>query len=68
MRRSGAVEGDAGVGSVEDQADKMANTVHRNKQLRNTYDPANVASVHRLDEANEGRPKVSQRRPCDTHQ
>lgn|GEM_PF-529362 len=51
MRRSGAVEGDAGGASVEDQANKMANTVDRNKQLRKTYNPVNVASVRRFDEA-----------------
>lgn len=51
MRRSGAVEGDAGGGSIEDQANKMANTVDRNKQLRKTYNPVNVASVRRFDEA-----------------
>jgi hypothetical protein len=34
MRRFGGVEGDAGGGSVEDQSNKMANTVDRNMQLR----------------------------------
>jgi hypothetical protein len=51
MRRSGAVEGDAGGGSVTDQANKMANSVDTNKQLRKTYNPTNVASVRRFDEA-----------------
>jgi hypothetical protein len=51
MRRSGAVEGDAGGGSVEDQSNKMANTVDRNKRLRETYNPVNVASARRFDEA-----------------
>lgn len=51
MRRSGGVEGDAGGGSIEDQSNKMANTVDRNKQLRKTYNPVNVASVRRFDEA-----------------
>jgi hypothetical protein len=51
MRRSGAVEGDAGGGSVEDQSNKMANTVDRNKQLRKAYNPVNVESVRRFDEA-----------------
>jgi hypothetical protein len=50
MRRSGAVEGDAGGGSIEDQANKMANTVDSNKQLRKTYNPVNVPSVRRYDE------------------
>lgn len=51
MRRSGAVEGDAGGTTIEDQSDKMANTVDRNKQLRKTDNPVNVASVRRFDEA-----------------
>jgi hypothetical protein len=50
MRRSGAVEGDAGGGSIEDQANKMANTVDSNKRLRSTYNPVNVPSVRRYDE------------------
>jgi hypothetical protein len=49
MRRSGAVEGDAGGASVEDQSNKMANTIDRNKQLRKTYNPVNIASVRRHD-------------------
>jgi hypothetical protein len=51
MRRSGAVEGDAGGGSIEDQANKMANTVDSNNQLRKTYNPVNVGSVRRFDKA-----------------
>jgi hypothetical protein len=51
MRRSGAVEGDAGGATVEDQSNKMANTVDRNKQLRKAYNPVNVASVRRFDMA-----------------
>jgi len=51
MRRSGAVEGDAGGGSVTDQSNKMANTVGTNTRLRKTYNPVNVASVKRFDEA-----------------
>jgi hypothetical protein len=51
MRRSGAVEGDAGGGSIEDQSNKMANTVDTNKRLRETYNPVNVVSVRRFDEA-----------------
>jgi hypothetical protein len=51
MRRSGAVEGDAGGASVEDQSHKMANTVDRNKQLRQTYNPTNTPSVRRFDQA-----------------
>lgn len=51
MRRSGAVEGDAGGGSLADQANKMANSVDTNKRLRKTYNPTNVASVRRFDGA-----------------
>lgn len=51
MRRSGAVEGDAGGGSVTDQANKMANSVDTNKRLRKTYNPVNVEAVRRFDEA-----------------
>lgn len=51
MRRSGGVEGGAGGGSIEDQSNKMANTVDRNKQLRKTYNPVNMASMRRFDEA-----------------
>jgi hypothetical protein len=62
MRRSGAVEGDAGGGSIEDQANKMANTVDRNKQLRKVYKPVNVPSVRRFDEARTEGAKVLERR------
>jgi hypothetical protein len=51
MRRSGAVEGDAGGGSVTDQSHKMANTVSASNRLRKTYNPTNVASVPRFDQA-----------------
>jgi hypothetical protein len=51
MRRSGAIEGDAGGGSLTDQANKMANSVDTNKRLRKTYNPVNVSSVRRFDEA-----------------
>ena len=51
IRRSGAIEGDAGGASIEDQSNKMANTVDRNKQLRKTYNPVNVPSVRRFDQA-----------------
>jgi len=51
MRRSGAVEGDVGGATVEDQANKMANTVNRNEKLRETYNPVNVVSARRFDQA-----------------
>jgi hypothetical protein len=51
MRRSGAIEGDAGGGSEADQSNKMANSIATNKRLRKTYNPVNVPSVRRFDEA-----------------
>jgi hypothetical protein len=51
MRRSGAVEGDAGGGTIADQSNKMANTVASTNRLRKTYNPVNVAGVRRFDEA-----------------
>lgn len=50
MRRSGAVEGDAGGATVADQSNKMANTVSTNNRLRKTYNPVNVPSVRRFDD------------------
>jgi hypothetical protein len=62
MRRSGAVEGDAGGGSVTDQSNKMANTVSASNRLRKTYNPTNVPSVRRFDEAREiGAQKLEQK-------
>jgi hypothetical protein len=66
MRRSGAVEGDAGGASVEDQSNKMANTVDRNKQLRKTYNPVNVASVRRFDEARAIGAKILEQRAVES--
>src|SRR5437868_4726220 len=64
MRRSGAVEGDAGEGSLTDQSNKMANTVAASNKLRKTYNPVNVASVRRFDEARvRGREALRERRP-----
>jgi hypothetical protein len=51
MRRSGAVECDAGGSSEADQSNKMANSIDTNKRLRKTYNPVNVVSVRRFDEA-----------------
>jgi hypothetical protein len=51
MRRSGAIEGDAGGGSEADQSNKMANSIATNKRLRKTYNPVNVPSVRRFDDA-----------------
>jgi hypothetical protein len=66
MRRSGAVEGDAGGGSVADQSNKMANTVSANNRLRKTYNPVNVASVRRFDEARAIGAKVLEQNPSES--
>ena len=71
MRRSGAVEGDAGGGSITDQAHKMANTVSASNRLRKTYNPTNIAAVRNFDQARvigakklEQRPDKSVREPA----
>jgi hypothetical protein len=51
MRRSGAIEGDAGGGTIADQSNKMTNSIDSNKRLRKTYNSVNVASVRRFDQA-----------------
>jgi hypothetical protein len=58
MRRSGAVEADAGGTTDADLSNKMANTLSASNRLRKTYNPVNIASVRRVDEArSEGRRK-----------
>jgi hypothetical protein len=60
MRRSGAVEADAGGASGPDLSNKMANTIGASNRLRKTYTPVNVVSVRRVDEAREaGRKKMA---------
>jgi hypothetical protein len=66
MRRSGAVEGDAGGGTVADQSNKMANTVSANNRLRKTYNPVNVASVRRFDQARAAGAKVLEQKPSES--
>jgi hypothetical protein len=66
MRRSGAVEGDAGGGTVSDQSNKMANTVSANNRLRKTYNPVNVASVRRFDEARAIGAKALEQNPSES--
>jgi hypothetical protein len=62
MRRSGAVEADAGRASDTDLANKMANTIDKNQRLRKTYNAVNVVSVLRIDKARErGRERRDQR-------
>jgi hypothetical protein len=51
MRRSGAVEADAGGTTDADLSNKMANTISASNRLRKTYTPVNVVSVRRVDEA-----------------
>jgi hypothetical protein len=64
MRCSGAVEGDAGGGSEADQSHKMANSIVTNKRLRKVYNPVNVASVRRFDEARKlGAKKLKEQKP-----
>jgi hypothetical protein len=59
-------EGDVGGASVEDQSHKMANTVDRNKQLCKTYNPVNVASTRRFDEARTKGAKLLEQRPDES--
>jgi hypothetical protein len=66
MRRSGAVEGDAGGGSEADQSNKMANSIATNKRLRKTYNPVNVASVRRFDEARVAGAKKLEHKPDES--
>jgi hypothetical protein len=51
LRRSGHVEGDAGGATPADASSKMANTIAASNRLRKTYNPVNVVSVRRFDEA-----------------
>jgi hypothetical protein len=51
MRRSGAVEADAGGITDADLSNKMANTINASARLRKTYTPVNVVSVRRVDAA-----------------
>ena len=66
MRRSGAIEGDAGGGSEADQSNKMANSIATNKRLRKTYNPVNVASVRRFDEARAVGAKKLEQKPDES--
>jgi hypothetical protein len=63
MRRSGAVEADAGGTTDTDLSNKMANTIAASTRLRKTYNPVNVVSVRRVDEARErGRQEMRERK------
>lgn len=62
MRRSGAVEADAGGTTDADLSNKMANTLSASNRLRKTYNPVNIVSVRRVDEARaDGRRKERNR-------
>ena len=63
MRRSGAVEANAGGGSVEALSAKMGNSIDQNKALQKTYMPVNLAAVRAADDARlRGRSLLSQER------
>ncbi|CAN7706485.1 hypothetical protein [Mesorhizobium sp. LjNodule214] len=49
MRRSGAVEANAGGASVEAISAKMGNSIDDNKALQRTYMPVNLAAVRSAD-------------------
>lgn len=51
MRRTGAVEANAGGASVEAIAAKMGNSIDQNKTLQKTYMPVNLAAVRSADES-----------------
>jgi hypothetical protein len=67
MRRSGAVEADAGGASGPDLSNKMANTISASNRLRKTYTPVNLASVRRADDARtQGRKAIRQEEQSPT--
>ena len=51
MRRTSAVEANAGGASVESIAAKMGNSIDQNRKLQQAYMPVNVAAVRAADEA-----------------
>jgi hypothetical protein len=51
FRRSGTVEAYAGGANDPDVSAKMANTIAASSNLRKTYNPVNLVSVRRADEA-----------------
>lgn len=51
MRRSGTVEAFAGGASAADVGTKMANSIGRSNVLMATYNPIDIASVRRADDA-----------------
>ena len=64
MRRSGAIECDAGGGDVADQSNRVADSIAVNKRLRKTCHLVNLASVRRFDQARvPGADKLKEKRP-----
>jgi len=60
MRRTGAVEANAGGASVEFLAAKMGNSIDQNKTLQKTYIPHNLVAIRAADAARlEGRRQLS---------
>jgi hypothetical protein len=51
VQRPGLVEADAGGTTTPDLSNKMANTLHASNRLRRVYNPVNLVSVRRVDEA-----------------
>ncbi|RWF66889.1 hypothetical protein [Mesorhizobium sp.] len=63
MRRSGAVEANAGGASVEAIAAKMGNSIDESKALQKTYMPVNLAAVRAADQSRRaGRKLLGQER------
>ena len=61
MRRSGAVEANAGGASVEAISAKMSNSIDQNKTLQKTYMPVNLAAVRAADDARKiGRKRIGE--------
>lgn len=63
MRRTGAVEANAGGASVESMAAKMGNSIDQNRRLQQTYMPVNAAAVRAADEAR----KIGRKRLAEEH-
>ncbi|WP_143078250.1 hypothetical protein [Devosia psychrophila] len=60
MRRTGAVEDNAGGASVEIMAAKMGDSIDVNRKLQKTYMPVNAAAVREADLARRiGRGKLA---------
>jgi hypothetical protein len=56
-----AVEADAGGASGGDLSNKMANAISQPNRLRKTYNPVNLVSVRRVDEARAVRARLNDR-------